>query len=330
MNQIIRRCLNIGSDVLGFARIGNTSLSIISKNNDIKGVLNGCEIFKVSSFKDSRESLTYVLGDLIQSIYNKNKPECFSLYKNHWASEKYPMREMVDSIISNIKDNVKVAVKVRPKEASINLESSIRINENINPKILIANMRVFNTRTKNASIVLQNFIKYATIILNHKYSHNDNMWGVKNVKKYIDDIKSRVASENIGAAKLDFYREMLEKISNKLAMKIASEATQDNLEEKKVISQVLIPDMVNSYETFKNQISNAVMVLSPLIYINDTFKKNTDYPANWFVSDDVLMNMDEDYNFLIDFIRDIPVIENNVILPLEIYGSKILNNRKIT
>lgn len=322
MNQIIRRCLNIGSDVLGFARIGNNSLSLISKNNDIKGVLNGCEIFKVSNFKDSKENLTFVIGDLIQSIYNKSKPECFSIYKNHWASDKFPMREMVESIISNIKDNIKVAVKTRPKEASINFESSIRINENINPKILIANMRVFNTRTKNACIVLQNFIKYANIILNHKYSHNDNMWGVKNVKKYIEGIKSKVASENIEVVKLDFYREMLEKSSNKLAMKIASEATQGNLEEKKIINQVLIPDMVNTYETFKNLVTNAVVILSPLIYIDDLFKKNTDYPANWFVSDDVLVNMGEDYNFLIDFIRDIPVIENNVILPLEIYGSK--------
>jgi hypothetical protein len=322
MKQIVKRCLNIGSDVLGFVRIGSSSLSLINKDKDIKGILNGCEIFKVSNFKDSRDSLTYVMGDLIQNIY-KNKPECFPVYRNLWSSDKYPMREMLDSIIANVKDKVKISVKVRSKESSSSFDSSFRINENINIDVLNKNIRVFDTRIKNASIVLQNFIKNAFIILNHKYGNSDNMWGVGNIKKYMEDIKSKIASNDVEIGKLDFYTEMLERNSNKLSLKVASVSVMNNPEEKKMVSQVLIPDMVNNYEKFKDLTTKTIVILSPLIYVDDLFKKNTNYPANWFVSDDVLMNIGEDYNFLINFMQDIPKIENNVIVPLEVYGSKI-------
>jgi hypothetical protein len=229
---------------------------------------------------------------------------------------------MVDSIIANVKDKIKIAVKVRSKESSSNFESSFNVNKNINLDILNKNIHVFNTRIKNASIVLQNFIKNAFIILDHKYGNSDNMWGVKNIKKYMEDIRNKIASNNVEINKLDFYKEMLERNADKLYIKLASVSVMNNPEEKKIVSQVLIPDTVSNYEKFKDLATKTIVILSPLIYVEDLFKKNTNYPANWFVSDDILMNIGEDYNFLINFMQDIPKIENNVIVPLELLGQK--------
>jgi hypothetical protein len=310
--------------VIGFVRIGSTSLALINKDKDVKGVLNGCEIFKISNFKDNIESATYVISDLIQSIHNKNKPECFSLYKDHWASEKYPMQEMLDQIVTNVRKNIKVAVKIRSKEASTNFESSLNISENINPKILNRNINVFSTKMSNASIILRNFIKYASIILEHKLGSDEDLWGASNIKKHMSDIKGKIASNNLKINKIDFYKEMMERTSFKLSLKLSSEAVMHNPEEKKVISQVLIPELINNYEDFKDLATSAIVILSPLIYVEDLFRKNTNYPANWFVSDDVLMNLSEDYTLLINFMQELPRIEANVIVPLDTYGSQIL------
>lgn len=324
MKQVVKRCLNIGSDVLGFVHIGDSSLALISKDKDVKGVLNGYEIFRVNNFKDNTENITYIVSDLIQNIYNKNKPECFSIYKDHWGSEKYPMQEMLYQIVANVRKNIKVAIKLKSKEANTNFGPSLSISKNINPKILNRNINVFSTKLSNASIILGNFIKYASIILDHKFGRNEDLWGASNIKKHMSIIKNKVASNNLKVHKIDFYKEMVEKTSSKLSLKLSSEAVMHNPEEKRVVSQVLIPELINNYENFKDLATGAIVILSPLIYVEDMFRKNTNYPANWFVSDDVLMNLSEDYKLLINFMQEIPRIEANVIVPLEMYGSQIL------
>jgi hypothetical protein len=325
MKQIIKRCSNIGSDVLGFVRIGNNSITVINRDKNIKGMLNGCEIFKVGSLKDDKDNVAYVIGDLIQNIYNKGNCDNFTIYKNLWASDKYPMGEILDRIILNLKDNIKVAVKVRSKEANINFENSFNFGEHINTNILNKNINTFNLKMNNACIVLQSFLKHASIIAGHNFGNNGDVWGAKNIQKYMDGIKVKLASCNSEINKIDFYKEMLDKNSKKLSIKLASVAVMDNPEEKKIISQVLIPDIIDNYEKVKDLSTQVVLIASPLIYVDDMFRKNTNYPVSWFVSDDVIMNLKEDYNFLINFLQEMPKIEANAIMPLDVFSDKIGN-----
>jgi hypothetical protein len=324
MKQIIKRCSNIGSDVLGFVRIGNNSITIINKDKNIKGILNGCELFKVSNIKDDKDNVAYVIGDLIQNIYNKGNCENFTIYKNLWANDKYPMGEILEHIILNLKDNIKVAVKVRSKEANINFENSFNFGDHINANVLNKNINTFNTKMSNACIVLQSFIKYASIISGHKFGNNGDVWGAKNIQKYMDGIRFKIASYNSEISKIDFYKEMLYRNSKKLSMKLSSVSIMNNAEEKKIISQVLIPDIIDNYEKVKDLSTQVVFIVSPLIYVDDLFRKNTNYPVTWFVSDDVIMNLKEDYNFLINFLQEMPKIEANAIMPLDFYSDSIL------
>jgi hypothetical protein len=150
MKQIIKRCSNIGAEVLGFIKVGNDSLALVDKTTEIRGILNGCEIFKAANVKDNVSNIVHVFGDLTQNLYNKNKPEDFVVYRGHWASDKYAMGEVLDQILINLKKTAKVTVKVRTKEAAVNLESSIKFGNKIDPSILNRNVQVFSSKINNA------------------------------------------------------------------------------------------------------------------------------------------------------------------------------------
>lgn len=323
MKQIIKRYSNIGAEVLGFIRIGNDTIALISKDKDIKGILNGCEIFKTGSIKESQDNIAYVISDLVHNIYSKSKPENFTVYKDHWASTNFPMGAVLDQIIVNIKDRVKVAVKVRSKESSSNYETTLSFGK-INPEILNKNVAVFNSKMGNACVVIQNIMKYASIIAGHAFGNNDNVWGATNIQKYMDSVKSKIATIRSEIDRLEFYREMFYKNSNTLSLKLASSAVMNNPEERKVISQVLIPDIISNYENVKNLATKVAFLTSPLIYVDGLFRKNTNYPVSWFISDDVILNLKDDYELLINFLQDIPKIESNVVVPLDVYSTQIL------
>ena len=324
MKQIIKRCSNIGAEVLGFIKVGNDSLVLIEKNKEIKGILNGCEVFKTASVDDNENSIVHVFGDLTQNLYNKNKPEDFTIYRNHWASEKYPMGEVLDQILSNLKKTAKFSVKVRAKESSINFEPSLKLGNKIAPTILDQNVNVFNFKINNASLVLQNFIRNASIITGYKFEEKDPVWGSKNISRHINDIKSKMASSAAEIDKLDYYTEMIDRTANKIHFKLSSDYVKKNPEERKILGSVLIPELIGNYEGFKKLATSVVFACSPLVYVDDLFRKNTNYPVSWFITDDVLINLNESYSFLINFLQELPRIETNAIIPLDIYSAQIL------
>jgi hypothetical protein len=324
MKQIIKRCSNIGAEVLGFIRVGNDSLVLIEKNSEIKGILNGCEVFKTASVDDNENSIVHVFGDLTQNLYNKNKPEDFTIYREHWSSDKYPMGEVLDQILSNLKKTAKFSVKVRAKESSINFEPSLKFGNKIDSAILDKNVNVFNLKINNASLVLQNFIRNASIITGYKFEEKDPVWGSKNISRYINGIKSKMASNAAEMDKLDYYTEMIDRTASKIHFKLSSDRVKKNPEERKILGSVLIPELVGNYEGFKKLATSVVFACSPLVYVDDLFRKNTNYPVSWFISDDVLINLNDNYSFLINFLQELPRIETNAIIPLDVYGAQIL------
>lgn len=324
MKQIIKRCSNIGSEVLGFIKVSSDSLALIEKNEEIKGILNGCEVFKTANINDDENSIVHVFGDITQNLYNKSKPEDFTIYRGHWASEKYPMEEILDKILLSLKKVAKFTVKVRAKEASINFEPSLKLGNKIDPTILDRNVHVFNLKMSNAGLVLQNFIRNASIITGYKFEEKDPVWGSKNISKHINCIKSKMASSASEVDKLDYYTEMIDRTANKIHFKLASSRIKNNYEDRKILGSVLIPELIGNYEGFKKLATSVVFACSPLVYVDDLFRKNTNYPVSWFINDDVLINLNEAYSFLINFLQELPRIETNAIIPLDVYSSQIL------
>ena len=323
MRQLIKRCSNIGANVIGFIRVGSNTLSLIQKKEEVKGVLNGCEIFKTANLNKVKESVACVLSDLILNLNEKEKPESLIIYKDHWASDVYPTQEIADKIIGNLKKTIKLAVKVRAKEASVAFEPELRIRGKIDTKVLDKNAHVLNRKMANIIGVLQSAIKYANIIVNHKFKDKNSAWGLQTIQNHVDDVRGRLNVNASEINKTDFYREMTARMINKFSLKLCSEECLNNPEEKKMISQVIVPEILDNYEKVKDLTSKTIITIAPLVYIDELFKKSTNYPVNWFVDEDVTMNLDEDYRFLIDFLQEIPRIEANAIVPLDIFKDQI-------
>ncbi len=323
MSQIISRCSNLGSTVIGFVKIGNSTLSLISKGKEVKGILNGSEIFKVANLKESRDNVTSVLSDLILNIHDKEKPENFTIYKSHWASEEYPTQKIAEQIISNLKKSIKFETKVRSKEASVPLSPELNITGAINTEILGKNIRVLNRKISNIVDILQNTLKNASIVTNHNFEDKTAVWGVHNVQKFINAAKSKLKFSSSEIYNTDFYKEMIDKTINKFSSKLANEACLNNPEDKKIMSQVIIPEIVNNYDKVKNLASCVVMDIVPLVNIDEVFKKNTSYPVNYFISCNVIEDLKDDYSYLINFLQELPRIETSAIVPLEIYKDQI-------
>jgi hypothetical protein len=264
------------------------------------------------------------MSDLILGMNEKDKSDSLTIYRDHWSSEEYPVQEIADQIIDSLKNNVKLAVKVRAKEAKVAFEPELHIKGKINAGILSTNMKVLNRKLASTVCVLQSALKNTNIIVNHRFKAKNSAWGLKSIQKFVDDVKETIDGSDAEIDKTDFYKEMLDRTIGKLALKLGSEVCLNSPEEKKIMSQVLIPDILDNYEKTKDLTSKVVLDIVPLVYIGDVFKKNTNYPVNWFISDDIIMNLNEDYKFLIGFMQEIPRIEANAIVPLDIFKDQLI------
>lgn len=323
MSQIISRCSNLGSEIIGYVKIGSSSVSLISNDKVVKGILNGCEIFKTVNLKEAKDSVAGLLSDLILNIHEKEKPENFTIFKQHWASEEYPTQKIAEQIIDNLKKNIKFDVKVRAKEASVSFEPELNIKGDINPEILSKNAKVLNRKLATIIDILQNTAKNANIIVNHNFESKTAVWGVHNVQKIINGLRDKIKVNASEIYNTDFYKEMLEKTIQKFSSKLSNEINLKNPEEKKIVSEVVIPEILNNYEKIKSLASCVVLDIVPLVYIDKLFKKNTSYPANYFISCNVIEDLKDDYDFLINFLQELPRIESNAIVPLELYKNQI-------
>ena len=115
-----------------------------------------------------------------------------------------------------------------------------------------------------------------------------------------------MASSAAEIDKFGYYTEMIDRTANKIRFKFSSDYVKKNPEERKILGSVLIPELVSNYEGFKKLATSVVFACSPLVYVDDLFRKNTNYPVSWFISDDVLINLNESYSFLINFLQELP------------------------
>ncbi len=90
-----------------------------------------------------------------------------------------------------------------------------------------------------------------------------------------------------------------------------------------MLAQVVIPGIVDSYEDYKKIASDSMLEVGPLLYVDEVFKRNTNYPASWFISEETLGNMREDFEHLASFVGEVPAIESKVVIPLDMLGSQI-------
>ena len=152
-----------------------------------------------------------------------------------------------------------------------------------------------------------------------------SMWGAKETQCILDDVREKLVGDNKSWDKIDLYSEMLDKSLARLATKFNTDLIEVCDEEKRFAAEVLIPQILDSYDKLKDLLIKCIVSLAPLVYIDEVFKEKTTYPAKWFLAEDVMGGLRQDYDTLIKFLTEIPNIELRVIDPLDFIRAQFIN-----
>lgn len=319
MKLIVRRYANSKADIIGFVKIGNDYLTLLKKGTDLKGILNGCEILSSDIRDKSHQKIASLTGNILAQLCKKNESNQLILYKSHWSNEKYPATTLLNTIIPRIPKGIKVAVKSRPREDVKDFLPIPKIGTSIDSEHLSKNLFVFMRKTANMSVALSNAVRVAQIITGRKLV--GTMWGANKTQKFLDSENRKVASLRSNLDTINMHQELMFKGIEKLRTCINEKSL--GIEKRRVIARIVIPNIVDSYCEHKKYASDIMLELAPLLHVDEVFKNNTNYPASWFIDEEVLDNLLEDFEHLASYLGEVPIIESKVIIPLDMLGSQI-------
>lgn len=323
MKYLIQRYSNTNkSNNVGFVRIGNDVFSLRKTKEHLRGILNSSEIFLTNVENKVNEKLACLLANVFSYLCKKNASNQLVLYRVQWRDKEkeYPSEELLEKITPRISSDIKVLLRSHPREECKKASQEIeKISENINSNALFHNMGVFSRRIHNASVSLESAHHYSEII--SKKQLIASMWGAAKTQRYLNQFNEKIASIKNNINKAGMHNELIKRGSAKI-QKCVKE-TSLNSDEKLTLNKVVIPGILESYSKFKKIATDTMLEISPLLYVDEVFQHNTKYPASWFISDEIIHNMKEDFDHLASFVGDLPIIESKVVIPLEMVGSRI-------
>ncbi len=324
MKHLIQKYSYTRSDIVGHISSGNFGFCLISSDNSIRGIVNGSEVLKEEKNKEAHETIAPVLAGLIHNFV-PSPEKGVVIYKSEWpVIGKASSSQYLDSLFEYLPRYYKASVIQildKPKEPR-NMEDSLsprfNITGTIPPEALKVNLSVFLSKLRDLPKVLQGGIEDSMMLVRKKLV--PSMWGAKMTQKFIDNARNKILRDSDSWSKIEFHMDMINKSVLRLLVKLSDNM---NEEDRKIVSAILIPNIINNYEALKDTVIKASMALTPLVYIDDVFQKNTSYPASWFFTDDIVKSVKNCYDYLLKFLSEVPIIESKVIYPLDLYKVQI-------
>lgn len=320
MKYLIDKTSYTKEDVLGHIRIIGTGLSLIDKKGSLSTFINGSKVFEMNNDTDVDHVLIPVVANLVSNLYYKT-PEHITIYKNEWSKESSEdiLNKVVEST-SKIIGNENISIKTKAKEDR-NIVAYVIPSFTataINPDHLRKNLSVLSNKIDNSNKILQACMDDSQMLTRKKLVNS--MWGAKDTQSFLDGVKNKMSNNLENINKIELYKELISKSINRVNSKLSFNVSQ---EDKNILINVLIPEIMSNFQKLKELFFKSIAIIAPLICANDVFHKNTGYPSNWFMSDDTVDNLKEKYASLINFLTEIPAIDNKVIYPLDFYKMSI-------
>jgi len=321
MKHLLKKISYSRSKVIGHVKIKDDSLAILSENSSVRYILNGCEVFTGPLREASKDVNTSVIASLV-AVLKSDDDSKLSFYSGDWKSAPdHYLEKTVNYIKASIDENkfsvYKKATDAKNMEKALNIDVAMPTDIQEADKVIKNNTVVLCSIMRDAMRVLQKALDHGTLLCRKKLV--PSMWGAKDTQKFINEIKYQIIDNKCLWSQMEILYVTMTKAVNRLVIKL-----NENLKENaQFITEVIIPDIIKCYEDMKTIIVKAVTILTPLIYVDDIFHKNTTYPATWFFTEEVLDGLREEYNKLIKFLTQIPVIETKVIYPLDFYKLQI-------
>lgn len=315
MSFLIKRFANHNSEVVGYAKISNDSLTLLNKPKQVIALLNGHELLRIEKGTIEEKCAGFLIGDIINKISSfSDKNEKIKIYNDLFKKEEGKR------ILAGIKDRISTRIKVASKhKCDIDFFPRPKLSNKIDTSILATNMNVLSKKINNLSLILKNALRNASVVTGRKLINS--MWGAGNTQKYLDSQHRIIEASVEKFDSMEYHRETIERASGRLLSRL--KMVEASSKECETLQKVVIPNVIDSYENIKKCLGDSLVKISPLLDIDKIFKGNTNYPAKWFISEEILINLEEDYDHLLAFLIQIPKIETMSILPLDIFGSKL-------
>jgi len=323
MKHLIKKVSASKSMIRAHFKMGHDVLNIVNKGTGCAGVLNGHEILKLSGDTlDSRS--VHVLSDIIKCCTSRMKIASVSVMTDDMGTG-------VGDVVDNVKKDIgpeKVTIKIIPLGGAgleKTLHSDFDVGSTADIPALMGALKDFVSTIREMTTILKVCHDDAlTLTQGHMVG---TMWGAKDMQDMLCGLREEIEG-NSRWEKIEFFAGLIEKSIERLMLKLGTQLAQVCAEEKKVICNVLIPNIIDNFQQFKTAATDALLSLSSLVYIDTIFKKTTTYPATWFLSGGMLDDLGQDYQKLLGFIGQIPTIEKKIIYPLDFIKMKMINQEK--
>jgi hypothetical protein len=307
--------------VLAQFKVGNLSYHLNSVGKASSISVNGHDIVDCSDVGSDFGKISHLLKDLIVKGAGISNPGSIQAYmrKDVKLSEDF-----IEALKGDLESTIKIVDQSMeiPRGAPVKLD----LEEAFAPDKFVKKIREFSQNLHDINETLK--VCREDILMLSCGRLVDSMWGAKSTQKLLEGMKQTVA-EDKDWDRAEFYVNMIQKSIDRLTHRLESTLFDVCDEEKKVVNTVLIPNILQSFEKVKGIISNVLKLLSNFVYIDEIFKKNTSYPANWFINADMFEDIKTDYKNLVLFALKIPRFEQELIYPLDMMRHSFLTKNKI-
>jgi len=318
MKQIIRRVASSGMAVRGRFKVGCDCFDLVDNGNN-KLLLNGYETVTCGGAGISTENLAIFLSDMLSRVPSTGS----------------------DKIVVTIEGGSDDLMRLVAQHLSAKLgEKSVAMSDTGHPgdlKVSPAKHKVdgtvnFEAVAKNASVLACKISKVASAISS---AHDaalmmtrkrlvDTMWGAKAIQSILDSVKQRIDQPVLPWSRVAASADVVAKSASRLLRKISS----NDVDDRRMVTNVLIPGINDGYTSLKTAAEMAVMSFVPLVHIDVACKESTTYPATWFFDENIIDGVSQGYNGILDFLVQVPAMEAKVVDPLSSIKMRINNSLK--
>lgn len=312
MRHLIKRISSSNSKIIAQFKRNKDDFRIVSSGKDTKLIINDHDTLNLNKSSNDYNKIAHLIRDIILT--------------DHVAADTikaYVSNNLIDPIIKDLKESdSNIQFKIVDQTMEIPRADPINIEDTYNYNLLIPKLKTLSNTLHDVNETLKVCREDALSITGGKLI--STMWGAKPTQDMIVEFNNDIVGDREWD-RVEFYVNIIMKSIQKLIHKMSTDLLKVCDEEKKVVSTVIIPNIIQSFDKIKGIVSNALVMLSNLIYIDEIFKKNTTYPASWFINNNMLEDLNLDYQNLINFILMIPNFEREIIYPLDIIKHKLIN-----
>jgi len=307
--------------VLAQFKAGDTSYCLNSFGKISNITINGHDIIDCSDAGVDYDKIAYLLKDLIVKGAAVCMPHSIQAY----------MRKDVrlsEAILDALKKDLDSSIKIVNQSMEIPESCPVKLNleEAFAPDKFIKKIKEFAQTIHDINETLR--VCREDILMISCGRLVNTMWGAKPTQRILEGMKSSVAEDD-DWERVEFYVNMILKSIDRLVHKLDGTLFDVCDEEKKVVNMVLIPNILQSFEKIKMIVSNVLKMLSNFVNIDEVFKKNTSYPANWFINADMFEDIKLDYKNLVLFALKIPRFEQELLYPLDMMRHSFITKNEI-